>query len=221
MRKILRLSKVGLPENKIMKKLNRILITTLLLLPYSVFLQPSLNKCGEIEDLTNDAKFEKAKKCKKEIDVKYVKPLQILPQTQTKFEVVTISEKKCKDFKNSSVMWVVLLSELQSIYREKILEFGQTENRLKKLIGLSNDTYNCLAVLRVSSEMLRRPIQSDDDPNYPFTGLGFTCDWYYGDGCRYGLSEFILIKKAELISKYEIGNCTIENLPNAKCPTIH
>ena len=203
------------------KKLLFLSITTLLLLPFSVFSQPSLNKCGEIEALTDEAKFEKAKKCKNEITDEFKKPLQLLPQTPAKVEVVNISEKNCKDFKNTSGLWVVLLSELQSVYRERISEFGQTENRLKKLIGLGNDTYNCLTVLRISSDSLRSPIQSDANLNYPFTGLGFTCDWFYGDGCRYGLSEFILIKKAEVISKYAIDNCTIENLPNAKCPTIH
>jgi hypothetical protein len=200
-------------ENKFMRKIFLLLLSLLALVNA---LQAQQNgECGVEEmSLLDPAKFEKANKCKSYVKTDQ-KPKK-LPEKVELLKVVTVTELVCGSFDNKKGLWVTLLSELQSVYQEKPLEFGQTENRLKKLIGLKeNETYHCLIVLEASSDSLEVPQKGDS--GYPFTGLGFTCDWYYGDGCRYGLSEFTLKKKAKQIAAYEINNCNVEKFLGAKC----
>ena len=174
------------------------------------------NKCGIVEELSDAQKFEKAVNCKSDIKENQKHSLYPIKSDSSPVYVLNLSGSSCNDFKNENGLWVTLLSELQSVYQSKPAEFVQLENRLKKLIGLKeNDTYHCLTVLKTSFNLLEQP--SKGTSGYPFTALGFTCDWYYGDGCRYGLREFTLKKKAEKIISYEINNCSIENLLGAKC----
>jgi len=189
--------------------------------------QSNPNKCGIVEDSLDDKKqFEKALKCKNNIKEEH--PLYPIKTDSSVVYVVTLSNSVCKDFKNEgNYLWVTLLPELQSVYQTKHSEFDQVENRLKKLIGLKEgDTYQCLTVLETTYDSLKRPEKGT--AGYPYTGRGFTCDWYYGDGCHYGLSEFILMKKAEKFVSYEINNCSIiskeingcwiENILGERCP---
>lgn len=188
--------------------------------------QSNPDKCNIVEDSLDDKKrFEKALKCKS--DIKDNHPLYPVKTDSSVVYVVTLSNSGCKKFKNEEGLWVTLLPELQDVYQTKHGEFGQVENRLKKLIGLNaGDTYKCLTVLETTYDSLKRPEKGTS--GYPYTGRGFTCDWYYGDGCRYGLSEFILMKKAEKFVSYEINNCSIiskeindcwiENILGERCP---
>jgi hypothetical protein len=36
----------------------------------------------------------------------------------------------------------------------------------------------------------------DPNPPYPWTQLGYTCDWFWGNGCEVGVSEFLVWKGA-------------------------
>ena len=75
---------------------------------------------------------------------------------------------------------------------------------------------------------MKKPEKSSG--GYPFTGKGFTCDWYYGDGCRYGLGEFILKTEDEAkgekianpvrkeIVRYVINNdCIVDGYAENRC----
>jgi hypothetical protein len=197
--------------------MKKIILSVLLTVALVGFIQAQNNKnaCGSVEDLSDAQKFEKAIRCKNDIKENQQHPLYPIKSDSSPVYVVHLSESSCNKFKNED-LWVTLLSELQDVYKSKPAEFGQLENRLKKLIGLKEkDTYRCLTILQTSFDSLEQP--SKGEPDYPFTKLGFTCDWYYGDGCRYGLREFTLKKKAEKIISYEINNCSIENLLGEKC----
>ena len=180
-------------------------------------------QCGiEEVNLPDSEKLEKAnhslkdKKYIKCLDKSQSKYLKKLPEKAEMIDVVTVTESACDRFKSETGLWVTLLSELQEVYQAKTCEFEQSENRLKKLIGLKDkNIYQCLVVLKISTDSLEVPKKSGGS-GYPFTGLGFTCDWYYGDGCRYGLTEFTLKEKATNFTLYEINGVQIKDLLNKK-----
>jgi hypothetical protein len=104
-------------------------------------------------------------------------------------------------------IWVFMPDELREIIGSRKSEFAaDTGLRMKELLGL-NPTYKyeCILVVSIAPTQLVRPslaLSLEDGENtypfstwggdFPFTGLGYTCDWYYGDGCRYGMSEFYI-----------------------------
>lgn len=62
---------------------------------------------------------------------------------------------------------------------------------------------------------INSPIKNESyDKKYPFTNLGYTCDWYYGDGCRKGLNEFFIKEKNNSTIK---KTCTIDDYLDEKC----
>ena len=182
-----------------MNKLVFILVITLL---FGVNLAEAKNKfdnkCGQLQpELKKDKKkFKKAKKCKNDIDLKWTKEPMEISNLPLMVEVVHLAST-CDDFKINDENWVILADELRQVYKQKPGEFTLLENRLEKLIGVPADDYKCLIILNIPRDLLRKPEKKDNNPKFPFTGKGFTCDWYYGDGCRYGLSEFILNVKTD------------------------
>ncbi len=194
------------------------------------------NKCIEVEILTeneaknkqlpNKEKYEKAKSDAQCIAPYEVLELQPLYKSETVKIVHLYSKNKCQKYKPQNGEYFGSLNELQEFYKNDKSQFSIVQDRLNQLIG-SNDDNNCLAVIELEAKYLYRPtsIFSFDDtgkpsstidfqPNnkkedgYPFTNLGYACDWYYGDGCRRGLSEFILqdIEKAIIEKKMKVLN---------------
>lgn len=191
--------------------------------------------------LSDKEKYLKALKDTAIIEPHEKEWLQTIDVTQPKIVVLTLKESECSSFVDKDSfkkrdVWMFLPSELRRVYQSKLNEFANREDRLKKLIGLKYDkSYKCLIELEVSSNQLIRPsffldIKGDFQKEkegeesfwqiwakglYPFTALGYTCDWYYGDGCRYGLTEFFIKKGNDsVITKA----CTIDDYLEEKCP---
>ena len=128
--------------------------------------------------------------------------------------------------------FVALPEELRNVYQTKTIEFLDRKNRLEKLLGLSPDyTYDCFVVFEIKPEKLIRPTFAFDWEgnfqnnkysffnkwilnDYPFTALGYTCDWYYGDGCRYGLTEFFIDENTGAEFK---KICSVDDFLDQKC----
>ena len=139
------------------------------------------------------------------------KDLQVLSASESSILVVHLTENSCDDYKkaenikyfaNKEDVWITLLSEMKSVFQDKKMagEFGNVKNRLKKLLGLKwKPNYKCFVELKVVTNKITCPtpffdwrgnqVKSIDSVienkigDYPFTNLGYTCDWYYGDGC--------------------------------------
>jgi hypothetical protein len=187
----------------------------------------SSDKCGIAQPQLKDGKmYTKAKKCKNNIEPKFVKQQKDVSLLPSPVKVAHL-HSSCGSFNINDTNWVVLLEELEKVYNERLTEFARVQNRLEKLLGVEADGYDCLVVFEVPPSLLRKPDEKDGDDDFPFTGKGFTCDWFYGDGCRYGLSEFIIDKSKEKnpnkkeITRYEINNqCTVQNSFLNKCETV-
>lgn len=139
-----------------------------------------------------------------------------------------------KDVLNNGGIWVLLPAELRNVYQSRRAEFGDKENRLKKLLGLAPEIpYKCFAEIEIDSCKVVRPFLSFNvaekdgffwrnwgNDTSLFTGLGYTCDWYYGDGCRYGLTEFNIPPKPEKTGNdylKVIKVCTVETYLENTC----
>jgi hypothetical protein len=190
--------------------------------------------------LSDKQKFEKAIEDAKEIEPDETEKLQRINAMNNTVRVVTAIEAECQKFKkdknsnafSNNTVWVSLPAEIRSVFQSRKGEFADMENRLKKLLGLRYDnTYRCLIELEVEASKITRPsslinadgnllmpiIKAENErynSKYPFTNLGYTCDWFYGDGCRYGLTEFwikpgngTVIKKACKIKEYLEEKC--------------
>ena len=122
--------------------------------------------------------------------------------------------------------WVTVSPELKRKYELNKSEFFANKLlRLKQLIGLApNDKHKCFVKFAVDPKDLWRPsfnnsvetasislIPSKIDADYkeylgyfsgwlnngyPFTALGYTCDWKDGD-CKKGLNEFVFKPKSK------------------------
>lgn len=198
-------------------------------------------KCTEVEvnpqnesetlKLKNNEKYKRAKLDAECIAPYEVEKLQALHKPDSVKVVHLFPSDNCNKFKPDDGKYVSFLSELKEFYRSHKNEFSEPQERFKQLIG-SNDNYKCLVVIEIGAEYLERPTDwfNDDgklnvpftsQPNpkkkdsYPFTNLGYTCDWHYGDGCRKGLSEFKLFKinaakkanKFSVLNSCEISKC--------------
>lgn len=127
-----------------------------------------------------------------------------------------------KDFGYS---WVTVSPELKKRYEQNKSDFGIDKlRRVRQMLGLKPDNnYQCFVKIAVDPKNLWRPsfnnsVESDclslipskiDDDykkyldvfkgwlgdEYPFTALGYTCDWKNG-ACDYGLSEFVFKPQA-------------------------
>ncbi len=116
--------------------------------------------------------------------------------------------------------WVTVSPELKRKYEQNKSEFVVNKLlRLKQLIGLApSDKHKCFVKIAVNPKDLWRPsfnnsVETDSislipskidadykeylsyfsswlNNGYPFTALGYTCDWKDGD-CKKGLSEFV------------------------------
>jgi hypothetical protein len=147
------------------------------------------------KDLSDSEKFEEAVRCKhnpKIVEGREPVNLTNLPQP---VRIASLASS-CGDFKIKNNNWVTILDEMKIFYANHLDEFEggglSIQNRLEKLIGVKVNEYNCLVVYEVPKDLLRRTNKGDDDPLFPFTNNGFTCDWFYpGIGCSSGLSEFI------------------------------
>jgi len=125
------------------------------------------------------------------------------------------------------------------LYRKKIEkdEFKSVgnEKRLRMLLGLPpNDSSKCIVQIRIDGSKVIRPSiipKITDSTSFlsgkwgddsVFTSLGYICDWYYGDGCEYGLTEFNIPPPptANLVEKYlkVKSSCPLdEYISNGKC----
>lgn len=193
--------------------------------------------------LPDSEKFQKALKDSGSIESSERAFLKPLPVLQDKLRVISLKWNECSAYKSfqDREVWVFLPEELRGFYdsKSKTAEFQNKEDRLRKLLGLKfksddKDVYKCLIELEVSPNELVRPtflfnIQENEQKQkdnelfflnwwlkgeYPFTALGYTCDWYYGDGCRYGLTEFYIKPNNNSIIKKV---CTIDDYFENKC----
>jgi hypothetical protein len=105
-------------------------------------------------------------------------------------------------------IWVFVPDELREIFAGRAGEFKDAKLRMRELLGLNPDPsykYECILLVTIDPKELVRPSLALDlekgensdfikgwGGSFPFVGLGYTCDWYYGDGCRYGMSEFFI-----------------------------
>jgi hypothetical protein len=206
---------------------------------FSAFAQAQDNSANM--SLSDEKKFKKAMQDTKEIEPDEIEKLQPINVFEIRISVVTVIENICDDYKKAEnvntfsekTVWISLASEIKSTIQKKKGEFVNKENRLKKLLGLRPDrTYRCVIELEVNAEKINRPsslfnlhgdllkpinskIKNEDyDDKYPFTNLGYACDWYYGDGCRFGVTEFIIKKGNKSLIKKA---CTIDEYVDEKC----
>jgi hypothetical protein len=130
--------------------------------------------------------------------------------------------------------WVTISPELRTKYEQNKGEFTASKSlRVKQLLGLGpKNKHKCFVKMTVDSKSLWRPsfnnsvedcvislIPSKIDEEYkqylgyfqnwlnngyPFTALGYTCDWKEGK-CNYGLSEFVFKpqSKGEIIEVFK------------------
>ena len=189
---------------------------------------PASSVKAQIDKKLDEKYFKEAMKDAKTIEPNEIKKdLQVLSASETPILVIHLTENSCDDYKkaenkkhfaNKDDVWVTLFSEMKSVFQDKKMagELGNVENRLKKLLGLKwKPNYKCFVELKVATNKITRPtpffdwqgnqVKPTDSVienkigDYPFTNLGYTCDWYYGDGCRYGLTEFKLVKENDSI----------------------
>lgn len=130
--------------------------------------------------------------------------------------------------------WVTISPELKRKYEQNKSEFTPNKLlRVKQLIGLHPDNkHKCFVKISVDPKSLWRPsfnnsVESNSislipskidteyneylgyfrnwlNNGYPFTALGYTCDWKNGN-CNYGLSEFVLKpqSKGEIVEVFK------------------
>ena len=200
----------------------QIIIRAFLIFVVSIICPLSFVK-AQVDKKLDEKYFKEAMKDAKTIEPNEKEKLKVINASETPVWVIHLTDDNCdkyqkpeniKYFANKDDVWVALLSEMQSVFQQKKKagEFGNTENRLKKLLGLKwKPNYKCFVVLKLATNNIFRPtlffdwqgnqiktinsIIENKIGDYPFTNLGYTCDWYYGDGCRYGLTEFKLVKE--------------------------
>jgi hypothetical protein len=207
-------------------------------------IKPECDCVNENFQLPDGVKYLKAQKDASEIKLSEKRELKTIPDG----DVILLNlSKGATDgtciFKNDELdnfqkggYWTFLPNEFIEVYKTKKDEFGSIGNskRLERLLGLPpNYGAKCFVVINIASSKAVRPSitpKNNESSNYfykkwdgssVFTSLGYTCDWYYGNGCEYGLTEFnIPPAPPKLDKKYlEVkSSCTIdEYIANGKC----
>ncbi len=235
-----------------------LVISLLLIANFANAQETSKASCDCVNEnlkLPDSVKYLKAQEDAREIKPSEKRPLKIISEKE-RIEVLRFA-KPANDGTCASTnedlaryqegkIFIFLLTEFDEVYRKKMEkdEFKNVgnEKRLRMLLGLPpNDNSKCIVKILIDGSKVIRPsiIPKITEPcsffsskwgdESVFTSLGYTCDWYYGDGCEYGFTEFNIpppivstteTDKPKIEEKYlEVeSSCTIdEYISNGKC----
>ncbi len=213
------------------------------------------SKCdcaNENYQLPDGVKYLKAQKDALEITPGEKRPLKVISDGDAIFlnfsrsakdGSCTFTKAELDNFQKGGI-WIFLPTEFEEVYQTKKDEFTRigNANRLKKLLGLSpSDNSKCIVEIKIAGSKVIRPSiipKNCETSNFflgkwgdtsVFTALGYTCDWYYGSGCEYGLTEFNIppnppilkpecpVEKPEENYLEVKSSCTLDEYLNKNC----